>query len=643
MSPSNKPTYFADAFGSLVWAVLIGGLCLRWRDYYDPRIRTICLFGLFFAALLVFKAVILVMIGVIRHTASGLGSLLRFYGYRKLFAGLLGAGLTAIGYGVLKVFHVTARYPWSPVIPAAIGLFVFLLPDFIERLHATSFVIRQFLSGGKPVEDFAGAYQARKLSESLESKRHPQAGYLSVSRYIGRTLRESTLRLRDQWINSEVSEIHFCCTGGGKSFDIIINGCLYAGSMITASVKPDLADALIGRRSDPNFAFGKERGGRNPGVDVRGITKVEKHIPRGRSMLLDPEGSSVYAKAGQASGHTILSDIDIQHPNAPSLIFAIATASVPVNERASDPFWGNTTRALLAAGIGFVKLTEKDPNKQTLPHVADLLLGIDEQGRCDPDRFRRTMLAMRKINALGGIVQAGASAVDDLGEKAFGAINAEIRNALRWVMLMRDHLSRPSDFSYRELGDEQHPLSVFLIQPSLAPNEATPYMRTHITLALSLLKSQPRPKTPIIFVGDEYRQYGHGIDEIASGSMVLRSFGIKLNLYLQNYPALVTTVGEQTAHEICSSSSERYYGVTDPDTAERLCKRLGEHEDHRGRYPLVSPQDIMRELDPTSPLQYCLPYAGQPMRLERLAYKPIKTKEGLRLRGLPLADLVDEF
>ena len=643
MSSSNKPSEFADAFGSLVWAAIIGGLSLRSQDSSDPRVRTLGLVGLFFAALLAARAVILVVIGIIRRGLRGLGLLLRFYAYRKLFAGMLGVGLTAIGYGCLHFCGLTARYPWSAVIPAALGLFVFLLPDVIERLRATSFVIRQFLSGGKPVEDFAGAYQARKLSASWQSKMHPTAGYLSSARYIGRTLPESTLRSRAIWIDSPVSEIHFCCTGGGKSFDIIVNGCLHSGSMIAASVKTDIAEALIGRRSDPQFAFGNEGRGRNPGVDVRGITQVKKHIPRGRSMLLDPEGSSVYAKAGRLSAHNILSDIDIRHPNAASLIFAVATASVPVNEKASDPFWQNTTRALLAAGIGFVKLTEKDPTKQTLPHVADLLLGIDDKGRCDPDRFRRTMLAMRKINALGGIVQAGASAVDDLGEKAFGAINAEIRNALRWVMLMREHLSRPSDFSYRELGDEQHPLSVFLIQPSLAPNEATPYMQTHITLALSLLKSQPRPKTPIIFVGDEYRQYGKGIDEIASGSMVLRSFGIKLNLYLQNYPALVTTVGEQTAHEICSSSTERYYGVTDTDTAERLCKQLGEREDHRGRYPLVSPQDIKRELDPTSPLQYCLPYAGQPMRLERLAHKPIKTKEGLRLRGLPLADLVDEF
>ena len=643
MSPSNKPTEFADALGSLVWAVLIGGLCLRSQDSYDPRVRTLCLIGLLLAALLAVKAIILVVIGITRRGTIGLGLLLRFYGYRKLFAGLLGVGLTAIGFGGLYLFGLTQRYPWSPVIPAAVGVFVFLLPDAIERLRATSFVIRQFLSGGKPVEDFAGAYQARKLSASWQSKKHPTTGYLASARYIGRTLPESTLRPRHIWIDDSVSEVTFACTGAGKSFDIIVNGCLYSGSMIVASVKTDLAHALIGRRSDPKFAFGNEGRGRNPGIDVRGITKVQKHIPRGRSMLLDPEGSSFYAKAGRVSAHNILSDIDIQHPNAASLIFAIATASVPVNERASDPFWQNTTRALLAAGIAFIKLTEKDPTKHTLPHVVDLLLGIDEKGRCDPDRFRRTMLAMRKINALGGIVQAGASAVDDLGEKAFGAINAEIRNALRWVMLMRGHLSRPSDFSYRELGDDRNPLSVFLIQPSLAPAEATPYMRTHITLGLSLLKSQSRPKTPIVFVGDEYRQYGKGIDEIASGSMVLRSFGIKLNLYLQNYPALVTTVGRETAHEICSSSTERYYGVNEFETAERLAKRLGEREDHRGRYPLVSPQDIMRELDPTSPLQYCLPYAGQPMRLERLAYKPIQTKEGLRLRGLPLADLVDEF
>ncbi len=50
----------------------------------------------------------------------------------------------------------------------------------------------------------------------------------------------------------------------------------------------------------------------------------------------------------------------------------------------------------------------------------------------------------------------------------------------------------------------------------------------------------------------------------------------------------------------------------------------------------------MRELDVTSNLQYVLPYAGPPMRLERRGYKTIRTKDGLYLRGLPLDGLYDE-
>lgn len=640
-------TSVQPALGQAAWygvcSAALGAISTYFRLHEEPLIRAGCLFGGVIASVLLLKVAGLLAGALASAIASGSASLFRYYGYRKLLAAFLAVSFIAGGTFAIFVLGLGPRRFWIVALPIALGIGVYLMPDAIERVMACPLVVRQFRSGGKPTEEFAGPVFIRKHSKPLSHFRHAKAGYLANARLMGSSLVESTVFPRLVWNSDPASEVNFAAIGTGKTTEIITNACLWCGSAWYGSTKADIADALIGRRTDVEQWFGQNRRSGLSGIDPRGISRVAKHIPGGRTALLDPQGVSHYASRGQRSYHNILSDIDIRSPNAAAQVLSVANSSSPPNERANDPFFTNSTRGAIAMAIGFVLLTRQDPAERTMPYVFDLLQGIDQHGRADPDRFRKTLIEARKITGLNGLVAAGAAQLDEMGDKTYGSVMAEVRNALRWVMLMRDELSRPSTFSYLDMAKDGEPLSVFLIQPSLAPTDSAAYMRTHMALALNILKTKPRPAVPTLIVADEFRQYGKGIDEITSGSMILRSYGIKLNLYIQNYSALVSTVGEQGAHEICSSSTERYYGINDIDTAERLSRRLGMREGSSGRNPLVSPQDILRELDPASSLQYCLPYAGPPMRLERLAHKSIRTREGLRLRGLGLDGLYDEF
>lgn len=56
----------------------------------------------------------------------------------------------------------------------------------------------------------------------------------------------------------------------------------------------------------------------------------------------------------------------------------------------------------------------------------------------------------------------------------------------------------------------------------------------------------------------------------------------------------------------------------------------------------MSPDRIMRELSIRSPMAYMLGPSVEPMRVERLAFKPLVTREGCNFRGLPLDGQYDD-
>ena len=50
----------------------------------------------------------------------------------------------------------------------------------------------------------------------------------------------------------------------------------------------------------------------------------------------------------------------------------------------------------------------------------------------------------------------------------------------------------------------------------------------------------------------------------------------------------------------------------------------------------MTPDRIMRELSVRSPLAYMMGPGMEPLRVERLAFKPITTREGCKFRSSPL-------
>ncbi len=558
----------------------------------------------------------------------------------------------AIDGGPTAAWHIGWLVFWIAGLPILTSASVAAYPDIVEYCKAEPTVRRHFIAGHGHAAGWAGPHTIARKVKSLPATPPPFVGYTSEEFYLGRTLFEdSYVGGQDLWL----PENHFVSlagTGAGKSICTIYPiGCTYAGSALIVSPKPELADVLTGRRTDVSLFEHNDHPFKRLGIDVRGHTQCRYHLRGGRVMTLDPHQQGYYL----SKKHTILSEINPRNDLARALIFAVASGIVPENSEAREPFFRDAARSALASGIGGVMCRYPRPN-HTLPFVADKLLGVDPHtGRADPQLARDFLIECAQIGDMGGFIRAGAVQLLDMGEQTFGSVQAELLNHLRFINdpMMRRHLEGPSDFSYTEMG-EDYPLTVFIIPPRLAAQESMSFLRMHAELALQLqIHKRNRPRVPNWICLDEYSRYP--MDTVASQVVILREARARLHLVAQGIATLNKAMGKHGVGELLSCSDLQCYGIKDTDleSLEFIAKALGKYTCRRGGrfrgrpvsesiYDLMTPAEIAVQLRKTNPLQIVFPASSAPMKLERLAHKPVVTAEGGRFRGLPLAGHFDD-
>ena len=285
-------------------------------------------------------------------------------------------------------------------------------------------------------------------------------------------------------------------------------------------------------------------------------------------------------------------------------------------------------------------------------------MGIDPRtGVASPKTFGETLKAMLKNHSMDGFIQSAASNVLQLGEKAFGNLYSELETNCRWATdgPMRRHLSGGCDFKFSWLGVDAFPVSVFIIPPrgDAAFQAAVPWLRTLAEFSLQIFQTMDHvpKKVPILWVGDEYRQWGSKVAAVRNGLTILRDRNVKLWLYVQSWGQVLDMFGEHGVAELEAACTAQIFGVQDLITAKHFSERLGKLtlRDRHGRgarmrheVDLVTPAELMLELRLTSNLEYVFPPGVLPMRLERPAFKPLRTMDGGMFAGLPLDGHYDD-
>jgi type IV secretory pathway TraG/TraD family ATPase VirD4 len=470
---------------------------------------------------------------------------------------------------------------------------------------------------------------------------------MTTGQYLGTTLIEHGIGRQGVFLDSH-HYLTLAGTGSGKSVSSIWpNLCLgdYSGGLVI-SPKPEHAQLASMRHADPGFF---ELGAKLPekasavGVDPRKSVTTRFHVPNSRSFCLDPGGQT-----GQPTHcYTFLSDVDPKKPGAAGRLMAIAAGSFPENPHAKDPWFTNAPRAALAASCGHLITANYHVSEQTLPNALRRLMGVDPlTGIASPKCQQNYLEEIRANSAFGGQLQIAASAVYGLGENAFGTLNSELQTRCSWMLDpgMERVLSGPSDFRMEEVGVDRWPVMVFAIPPRGEP-AAYAWLRTLYELSTLVWQQRTKvPKKPLLVVADEMKLWGKEVTSVKDSLAVVRDVNVKLWIYAQNYPQLVAMYTECGAQEILSACTLQAFGCSDPGTRRMIRERLGKttirrHQGAQSRdeiVDLVSDDAIDRELSVSSPLQYVIPTHLPPMRLGRLGHKAVKTKQGLRLQGLPL-------
>jgi len=531
---------------------------------------------------------------------------------------------------------------WTVLTPFIIA---FLPPFLMYRLQALKEnpIYRQWFlegKGGSAIWASVGTFNSLKgkLKQKMLGHWLDKVGIVTEGVYLGRTLMDDDPFRRHVVIKDDAHMMTVGSTGSGKGTTVLFqNLSMGEWSCIINDTKGELCRLTANRRHHKN-------------IGGKGTTK--KHLPNGQVYILDPFG--VNQKFGyQSNSYAFLNEIDPKAPNARQLIAAISDGCF-TRESAENKHFEETPKIIFEGFIIHV-LTEFPKVNHTLPFVYDLIRGINPQnGYIDLDYFQSVLLDMSKNNALGGLAQEAARLLIEMGERERGSMITTMSRNLKWIGVpqMREHLSR-SDFSLKDFGVKTQMIdgkkeevieTIYIILPDQMMKEQMRWIRTYFSVAIRLMQDREKtPKAPTMVIIDEFARLGGKIEVIADGFGILRSYGVKLWVFLQTLGQLKGDYPDKWSSMIGNSNVQVFgAGMGDNETSEWVSQTLGTKIiKQKERIPgfwglfrkkvlsetpreLLTPAEVTTKLGKSANMQIIFPNDGFPMRLERLAFKPLQ-------------------
>ena len=526
------------------------------------------------------------------------------------------------------------------LMPLAIALLPSYLFYRVEKLKENKTFRQLFMEGRGGSARWAG-------SATYEKHRYTKGGI-----FLGKSLFDDDPKPRLISVEDDAHMLTIGMTGSGKSTTVLLpNLSEYKGSAIVLDPKGELANNTYRRRSSEEWLAENA---------VTGNTKI--HFPSGaKCYVLDP-----FSETNNLSlnSYNLLSEIDINSDRAREMLSAIADGCV-VSDGGDNAHFEEMARYFIEGVIAHV-LSKYPKELHNLPFVFDLIHGIDTELKvADPTKFKELLYIMMKNDAVGGLPQQIASKLLEMGDRERGSVLSTVARSLKWIgdPAMRKHLVN-SDFKFSDIGFRQkdldnlhysevrksgfttwyiNPTTVYIVLPDGLINEQMRWLRTLVSVSIGALRNLPehkRPKIPTLFIMDEFPRLGGKIKAISEGFGILRGYGIKLWAFIQDIGQIQKDYPDRW-NSMMANSTVQVFGVNDINTAEWLSQNLGTavHRRKDGRegftklykkkvvneavYPLLTPNEVMNKFGKTTNRQVVIPTDGLPMRLERLAYKPM--------------------
>lgn len=434
--------------------------------------------------------------------------------------------------------------------------------------------------------------------------------------------------------------------GAGKS--IGLKSCLatYSSDMVILDVKGELSQASFHRRNGLQTYEGFE-----PPENII-------QIRHSKAFNIAPLGFVDKSANLPIHAYNPLHDFELDDPQAD--IFIEAILEMVLEESADNKAFEETPKGLLAGFIVHVK--SSFPKKyQTLPVIHDLIWKynplLEGNERVPDEEFYHDLLHdMLNNPAHGGLAQKAATFLID-GEPRFKAnVVSNLQRSIKWLSneQIRESLSR-SDFSFRDIGvehvkigkrEKQIITTVYVILPDSLLDTYSRYMRIIFAFAINVMKARKiKPKTPTLFVMDEFPRLGGSIKVVKEGFPILRSFKIRLYPLVQDLDQIRKTYPKDYS-TMLGTSCKIFFGVMEDFTAEWISKALGQriiqtYGERMGLFklfrrrvvggqskPLLEPYEVIQKLKPSSSDIIYFPCEGMPIDDIRYAGISIKKKHG---------------
>lgn len=319
-----------------------------------------------------------------------------------------------------------------------------------------------------------------------------------------------------------------------------------------------------------------------------------------------------------------LDTIDLKNENCISQAQIIATSLVGKTPGNSVENHFNDQAARLIQGV-ILFVCNDHPESRNMVTVSDLIHTMNIQELC------KAMTADQNL-AYGFVYKVGSQFLNNENQKETGSILSTAQRALNFIdtpEIQRTLVK--SDFKISELPDQI--ITVYLIMPQERISENQGYIRVFFDLAISSITSrQKRGRYEVLFLLDEASQLGY-MEIIPKAISLIRGLGGQIWLFFQDFPQMKKNYGDE-ANSILNNSTQIYYGCNDPETAEKISKRLGKKTqkiyDDKGNYSLygrslLTPDEVCK-MPSDKPIIFMT--SQKPIMVKRLNYlKDIEYKD----------------
>jgi type IV secretion system protein VirD4 len=480
--------------------------------------------------------------------------------YRFQFSPLLGKSYWHL-YNPVDFWFWFKKY--SPLYPQARSMMLNSMLDgslvFVIMLLVLTFIRGKVLGKVKAPDElshFADKSEMAKMG-LLEEKARLKIGPVKLFKkysekekgiYIGRyaeIAKHAKNKTFEAYLkfDSNTHILYFAPTRSGKGVGFVIPNLLtYTSSMIVNDLKGENYELTAGYRAK----MGQKIYYFNP-------TDMKSHVYNPLEFVRADSKEAV--KDAQTVANIIVSD--------------------PMGSSASSSHWDNTARALLTGLILYVthNFTPEDPMRS---------IGGIYKLMSDPQRPQVQTLDYIRQNAKHEMAaRAAAIILSKEDAERSGIISTMTRFLELWADPLVDAVTRgKSSFSIEHLRKE--PSTLYMATPTSDIDRTKPLIRIMLTQFMNLLGERLPKKEElgkpgaleILFMLDEFPRLGK-IEAIEGALPIIAGYGVKLALITQDLNQLNKAYTKE--NEIMANAQLKVtYAASDPETAERISKYLGE-------------------------------------------------------------------